>query len=341
MKKINIWKRSVFGVASLSLLVAAIVLSVGFHQIVYAAEIKQPAQRTFKSPEDAVQSLINALRQNDTKELLVIFGSQGGKIISSVDKVADKIERENFVNAYEEMNKLKYETDKKVILVIGATEFPFAVPIVKKNGNWIFDSKAGKEEVVNRRIGRNELNTIKTCLAYVDAQREYATEDRDGDNKFDYAQKFLSSPGKKDGLYYKTREGYEASPLGPFIAQAASEGYAPKKPGAKHLPYHGYIYKILKRQGKNAPGGAYEYVIRGRMIGGFALVAYPADYGASGVMTFIVNHDGVVYQKDLGKKTGHIAGAMTQYNPDKTWMKIEDISSKNQEVPDKEEKKSN
>jgi hypothetical protein len=183
---------------------------------------------------------------------------------------------------------------------------------------------AGKEELLNRRIGRNELNTIQTCLAMVDAQREYAMKDRDSDKVREYAQKFMSTKGKKDGLYWEVKEGEKQSPLGSLAAQAVQEGYASKKPGDKPSPYHGYFYRILKAQGKNAPGGAYDYVVNGNMIGGFALVAYPAEYGASGIMTFVVNHDGVVYEKDLGKETGKIAKAMTKFDPDKTWKKVEE-----------------
>jgi len=281
-------------------------------------------QKTFKTPEEAAKSLADALRSNNTKELLAIFGTAGKGIISSGDKVADKAESERFVKNYEEMNKLEKETDKKVILVVGNQEWPFPIPMVKKGETWVFDTKAGNEELLNRRIGRNELNTIQTCLAYVDAQREYAMKDRDSDKLLEYAQKFWSAPGKKDGLYWKTKEGEEQSPFGPLAAQAVQEGYASRKPGDKPMPYHGYFYRILKAQGKNAPGGAYDYVVRGKMIGGFALVAFPAEYGASGIMTFIVNHDGVVYQKDLGKETGKIAKAMTKFDPDKTWKKVEE-----------------
>jgi hypothetical protein len=196
--------------------------------------------------------------------------------------------------------------------------------MVKKGETWVFDTKAGNEELLNRRIGRNELNTIQTCLAMVDAQREYAMKDRDSDKLLEYAQKFWSTPGKKDGLYWEAKEGEAQSPLGALAARAVGEGYASRKPGDKPMPYHGYFYRILKAQGKNAPGGAYDYVVKGKMIGGFALVAFPAEYGASGIMTFIVNHDGVVYQKDLGKETGKIAKAMTKFDPDKTWKKAEE-----------------
>jgi len=320
MEKLNLLKRRAFLAASLFVLFVA----VGVYQSVFAAEVKQIVQKTFKSPEVAAKSLADALRSNDTKELLAIFGPAGKEIISSGDEVADQAARERFVKAYEEMNKLEKETDKKVILIVGNHEWPFPTPIVKKGETWIFDTMAGKEELLNRRIGRNELNTIQTCLAYVDAQREYAMKDRDSDKLREYAQKFGSTKGKKDGLYWEAREGEEQSPLGPLAAEAVREGYGGRKPGDNPAPYHGYFYRILKSQGKDAPGGAFDYVVNGKMIGGFALVAYPAEYGNSGVMTFIVNHDGMVYQKDLGKETGKIASAMTKYDPDKTWKKVEE-----------------
>jgi hypothetical protein len=281
-------------------------------------------QKTFKTPEEAVKGLMNAVKSDDTKELLAIFGPAGKEIISSGDKVADKRGEEVFVKDYEEMSRLERETDKKVTLVVGNRQWPFPIPIVKKGETWVFDTKAGKEELLNRRIGRNELDTIQTCLAIVDAEREYAMKDRDSNKLREYAQKFWSTPGKKDGLYWEAKEGEEQSPLGPLAARAVEEGYKGRKPGDKPMPYHGYFYRMLKAQGKNAPGGAYDYVVRGKMIGGFALVAFPAEYGASGIMTFIVNHDGVVYEKDLGKETGKIAKAMTKFDPDKTWKKVEE-----------------
>jgi len=211
---------------------------------------------------------------------------------------------------------------------VGKDDFPFPIPIVKKGQLWFFDTQAGKEEILNRRIGRNELSTIQACLAYVDAQREYARRDREAGSLMEYAQRFASSPGKKDGLYWETKEGESPSPLGPLVAQAVKEGYKKKEDekqakGQTLIPYHGYYYKILKAQGNNAPGGAYDYVVKGKMIGGFAMVAYPAQYGVSGVMTFVVNHDGVVYEKDLGKETEKIASAMKKFDPDKTWKKAE------------------
>ena len=305
-----------------AIIVAALMIA-GFYQMGIAADVKQVKQKSFQAPEEAAKALFEALRAGDMKELLAIFGPAGKEVISSGDEVADKAGRERFVKAYEAMNKLEKETDKKVTLLIGKNEWPFPIPIVKKGETWAFDTLAGKEEMLNRRIGKNELHAVKVCLAYVDAQREYALKDRDGDGLLDYAQKFGSTKGKKDGLYWEAKEGEEQSPLGPLAARAVKEGYTGRKPGDNPVPYHGYFYKILKAQSKNAPGGAYDYLVKGRMIGGFALVAYPAEYGNSGVMTFIVNHDGVVYEKDLGRETTKIAGTMTKYDPDKTWKKLE------------------
>jgi len=281
-------------------------------------------QKTFKTPEEAVNSLMDAVRVNDTKELLAIFGPGGKDLISSGDEVADRTTRGRFVKDYEETNKLLRETDNKVTLIVGKEDWPFPIPIVKVGESWRYDTKAGKEELLNRQIGRNELNTIQVCLAMVDAQREYALKDRDGDNLLEYAQKFRSAKGKKDGLYWEVKEGETQSPLGPLAAKAVEEGYGGGKVSDKPIPYYGYFYKILKAQGKNAPGGAYDYVVRGKMIGGFAFIAYPSQYGISGVMTFIVNHDGVVYQKDLGRDTEKIASTMKKFDPDKTWNKVEE-----------------
>ena len=318
---INIWnqkKRSKCRVGFA--IIAAVMMLVGFYQSAFAADAKQ---KSFKSPEEAVKALSDTVKGDDTKALLTIFGPAGKELIFSGDEVADKAGRDRFVKAYEEMNKLVSKNDKKVILHVGNEDWPFAIPIVKEGEDWFFDTKAGKEEILNRRIGRNELNAIQVCLAHVDAQREYVLKDRDGDKLLEYAQKFKSGEGKKDGLYWEAKEGEEQSPLGPLVAKAAKEGYTGKKSGDKPSPYHGYRYKILKAQGKNAPGGAYDYVVKGKMIGGFALVAYPAEYGNSGVMTFIVNQDGVVYEKDLGKDIEKIATAMKKFDPDKTWKKVE------------------
>ena len=242
------WK----GLYGLVIIFAVTLISFGSYQRADAQH------KTFKSPEDSVKSLIEAVRVNNTKEVLAIFGPEGKEIISTGDKVQDRATGERFIKAYDEMNRLEKETDSKVILVLGNEEWPFPIPIVKKGETWFFDTKAGKEELLNRRIGRNELNTIQTCLAYVDAQREYALKDQDGDGLLAYAQKFWSTKGKKDGLYWEAKEGEEQSPMGPGAARAVKEGYRPRQPGDKPMPFHGYFYRILKAQGKNAPGGTYD-----------------------------------------------------------------------------------
>jgi hypothetical protein len=312
--KMEITNKKSKGFGGFVILLAASLILFGSYQKADAQ------QKTFKNPEEAVKSMIDALKAHDTKELLAIFGAAAKDLISSGDEVADRTTRERFVKDYEETNKLLRETDRKMTLIVGKEEWPFPIPIVKVGENWRFDTKAGKEELLNRQIGRNELNTIQVCLAIVDAQREYALRNR-GSGLYEYAQRFVSTEGKKDGLYWKAKEGEEQSPLGPLAARAVMEGYSGKKSAGKAVPYHGYIYKMLKAQGKNAAGGAYDYVVNGKMIGGFALVAYPAEYGVSGVMTFIVNHDGVVYQKDLKRNTEKIASAMKKFDPDKTWKK--------------------
>jgi hypothetical protein len=281
------------------------------------------AQRQFATPEEAAQALADAARTGDQKTMLAIFGPGGNGLVWSGDAVADRNGRERFVKAYDE----KHSFDAgggKVVLDVGNDNYPFPIPIVPDGPAWRFDTAAGKEEIIDRRIGRNELYTIQTSLAYVDAQREYYTRDPDHDGLLQFAQKFASAPGKKDGLYWPTKEGETPSPLGPLVAKARGEGYSKKS--AAPVPYWGYYYRILNAQGKDAPGGAYSYLAHGRMMGGFALVAYPAQYGVSGVMTFIVNQDGVVYQKDLGPKTASIALAMKEFNPDSTWTKVSPTS---------------
>ena len=286
----------------------------------HAAALKQ---RGFASPEDAVKALVDALKSKDTKALSALFGPGSKDLVFSGDPVADKTRRERFVSYFEEKNRLEEVSADKVVLHVGDDDWPFPIPVVKRGNTWRFDPKEGREEILARRIGRNELSVIQVCLAYVDAQREYASKDRNGDGLLEYAQRFGSTPGKHDGLYWKAKEGEEESPLGPLAAEAVREGYSGKKSADKPIPYKGYYYKILKRQGKDAPGGAYSYVANGKMIGGFAMVAYPATYGSSGIMTFLVNHDGIVYQKDLGKRTEAIAAKMTLFNPDKTWKKVD------------------
>ncbi len=283
---------------------------------------RSPDQGNYRSPEDAVKALVEALSANDEKKLIAIFGPGGKQLISSGDEVADSAGRERFLQAYQEKNRLVEVDSKKVVLEIGNDAWPFPIPIKKIGKDWRFSAREGRTELLNRRIGKNELSAIQVCLAYVDAQREYASKDRNGDGVLEYAQRFLSDPGKKDGLYWETKEGEEQSPLGPLVGEAKKAGYK-KKPGNQPTPYHGYFYKILLAQGNSAPRGAYNYVINGRMEGGFAMVAYPAGYGSSGIKTFIISHDGVVYEKDLGKETASISQGMKQFNPDSSWRKVE------------------
>jgi hypothetical protein len=263
---------------------------------------------------------VEAVRLDDQSALLAILGPGGSKLVTSGDPVADKQSRERFIAAYDEANRLVIEIDTKATLVIGKDEWPMPIPLVKSNDGWRFDTRQGEKEILARRIGRNELSAIQVCLAIVDAQREFVAMDRNKDGILEYAQKFVSSPGKHDGLFWQNEAEEPLSPLGPLLVAATSEGYAPSA-SEPLAPYHGYFYKILTRQGKNAPGGAYDYLVKGKLIGGFAVVAYPARYGASGIMTFIVNQDGVVYQKDLGKHTAAMASKMTEFNPDPSWKR--------------------
>jgi len=266
-----------------------------------------------------MKALVGAAEARDPKMVLAILGPEGKDILSSGDAVADKADVDLFIANCKE--KMEFVKDKdRAWVIIGNDNIPFAIPIVKKGDGWVFDSKAGKEEILNRRVGRNELDTIEVCQGYVEAQREYAITDRELDGIIQYAQKFFSDPGRRNGLYWDAAEDEGPSPMGFFAAEAADEGYR-RKEGGQPTPFHGYYFKILKAQGKNAPGGAYNYVIHGHMVAGFALVAWPASYGNSGVMTFIVNQNGIVYEKNLGPKTAQIAKAMTRYNPDKTWRK--------------------
>jgi hypothetical protein len=290
----------------------------GLHAASFAASA--PQQKTFPSAADAVKAAISAAKSNDDKELLAIFGAPAKELILSGDPVADKQRRAQFIKAFDEKNRLVVEGDNTV-LVIGKDEWPFPIPLVKKDDAWVFDTVKGREEVLNRRIGDNELSAIKVSLAYFDSQREYAQKDRDGDGLLEYAQKFRSDSGKKNGLFWEAKTGEEVSPLGSFAVRAAKEGYV-KAQADKPAPYYGYYYRILSAQGKDAPGGAYSYLVKGNMIGGFALVAYPAEYGNSGVVSFIVNHSGKVFQKDLGKNTASAATTMKEYNPDSTWSEV-------------------
>jgi Protein of unknown function (DUF2950) len=293
----------------------ALAIVIGLHGSVFAAA----GQKSFESLDDAVKALVGAFRAADRKALVEILGPKGAPIVWSGDDVADRAAFQRFVAAYDRAHRLE-GGGGKVVLYVGDDDYPLAIPLVPDGPRWFWDTDAGDEELLYRRIGRNELSTIQTCLAYVDAQREYYSRDR-GAGILEYARHLESTKGKRDGLYWPTRPGERPSPLGPLVAEARAAGYTKPEPG-KRMPYRGYLYRLLLAQGPDAPGGAYDFVVKGHMIGGFALVAFPATYGSSGIMTFIVSHDGVVSQKDLGPKTAQLANAMKTYNPDKTWTKV-------------------
>ena len=279
------------------------------------------AQEDYKTPQDAVDALVATARSGDQKAALDVLGRDGQDIISSGDKVSDDAIRARFVASYDKKHQVAMsDEDKRATLVIGDNDYPFPIPIIRnKNSTWSWDTAAGREEILYRRIGHNELDAIQTCLAYVDAQDDYAAKDR-GAGAGVYAQRFISTDGKTDGLYWPTTQGQEESPLGSLFATASAQGY---HAGSGRSPYHGYYYKILTQQGRDAVGGAADYIVNGKMIGGFAMIAYPAEYRNSGVMTFIVNYSGAVFQKDLGPDTAKLAEAITSFNPDPTWTKVD------------------
>jgi len=301
---------------ALSCLVTVAVFMLAVVSVSQAESIKQ---KSFHSPEEAVASLVTAVRAHDLSEMLAILGPGSKELISSGDEASDRTGREKFLKAYHEKNTLQRKSADTMILCVGTDNWPMPIPIVKKGSTWGFDTQKGRREILNRRIGRNELHVLEVLHAYVDAQHEYATKDCGGGGKVEFAQRLISTEGKHDGLYWEAKEGEEESPLGPLVALAAKEGYA--NPNLQ--PFHGYYFKILKGQGKHADGGAYNYVIKGKMILGFAIIAYPAEYGNSGVMTFMVNQQGIIYQKNLGKDTKRTAEATKIFNPDKTWIKVE------------------
>jgi hypothetical protein len=275
------------------------------------------AQEGFKTPDEAVAALIGAAKAADRPGLMRVLGPGSAEIVSSGDAVADASARKRVLDAYDAKHQVVMESADKAVLIIGNEDWPFPIPLVRKDGSWQFDTAAGRDEILFRRIGRNELSAIQAGLAYVDAQQEYAEKGVAGNGV--YAQRIVSRPGTKDGLYWPKQSGADDSPLGELVATATAEGY---RVGQQRVPYHGYYFKILTRQGPNASGGALDYVVRGNMIGGFALVAYPAEYGNSGVMTFLVNHQGIVFEKDLGASTARVAGGMTAFNPDNTWQRV-------------------
>jgi len=280
-------------------------------------------QKLFSTPEDALKGLVEAVKIRDKAALDQIFGPSSKDLLSG-DAVQDAAESEEFSKHVAEKTSLVKESDSKVIISIGNENWPFPIPLVKTNGQWFFDTEAGKEEILNRRIGEDEFTAILVCHTYVKAQREYVLKDWDGDGILAYAQKLRSDPGKKNGLFWRHAPGEPASPLGELVAQARMAGYKKEKSLFKEqpIPFHGYYFKTLTRQGKNAPGGKYNYIINGNMVGGFALVAFPSNWGKSGVMTFIVNQQGKVYQKNLGPDTLKMAQDVDTYDPDKTWTPV-------------------
>jgi Protein of unknown function (DUF2950) len=279
------------------------------------------AQQSYSSPEDAAAALAAAVKSGPG-DILKVLGKAAEDIVSSGDDVADADIRQRFTSMYDAKHSIKAEGNKKAMLMMGSDDFPFPIPLVNTRGGWQFDTDQGRIEVLYRRIGRNELEAIQTALAYVDAQNEYADKDR-GEGVGVYAQRIVSTPGKKDGLFW--RDDSDPSPLGALAAEASAEGY--KVRGGAPTPYHGYYFRVLKGQGSNAPGGALNYVVKDKMIGGFALIAYPAEYGNSGVMTFMVNHAGTVYQKDLGPRTEFIAQRTMLFDPDQTWKKVDGVAT--------------
>lgn len=324
-----------------ALLTVIFFLALIFFGVTPAAHAQAPAQSTYSSPDEAMQALVTAVKAKDRSPLAAIFGPDHEQLLSG-DDVEDINDLDDFAEAVSESAQLQKVSDSKYTMVVGKNNYPMPIPIVEKDGKWLFDTKAGLDEVLNRRIGENELSAINTCRAYAIAQWEYFTEaDWDHDGVAEYAQKFLSSPGQHNGLYWETAEDEKPSPLGKLIAAAREEGYGPKPrsssapdkavksasekeaPAHPRAPYHGYYFKILKSQGPHAPGGKYSYIINGNMIAGYALIAFPDKWGNSGVMAFIINQQGRVYQKNLGPDTAKLAAAITEYDPDPTWKLVE------------------
>lgn len=278
------------------------------------------AQREFASPDEAVEALVGATRADQVENLLAILGPRGTKLVHSGDPIADRDGRERFIAAYDQAHRLEYDGSKQAVLLVGSEDWPLPIPLVHDGGGWRFDTRSGEQQIIDRRVGRNELNVIEVCRAYVQAQREYADLQASGGGERQYAQRFMSRPGQRDGLYWPVTGEEAESPLGPLVAQARAEGYVSGSGGGKPHPYYGYYYRILTRQGAHASGGARNYVAAdGRMSGGFALLAYPAAYGDSGIMTFIVNQNGIVREKNLGPHSARLARAIEEYDPDASW----------------------
>ena len=317
------WRALPVCLTGVALLIAALAV-----QDCQAAALRQ---KFFPSPDQAVQALVEASDADDLKAMLAILGPGSRELVASGDSVADNAGREKFVAAYEQKHSLEARTPSTMILHIGADDWSMPIPIVKKGNSWGFDIGKGKKEILNRRIGRNELQVIEVIDDYVEAQHEFASKDCSGAGKVEFAQRIISTPGKHDGLYWEAKDGEQRSPLGPLIARAAREGYTTSDGNLS--PFHGYHFKILTGQGNNADGGTYQYVVKGKMILGFGLIAYPAKYGNSGVMTFVVNQAGTIYEKNFGKETRRIAEAIAVFNPDKSWKKVKRQEVSGQIIP--------
>ena len=315
---LSIWPATrKIGVITQLILLAVVISFLGCNRV------SKPSLTTFSSPDEAGKGLLDAAKGGDQNALLPIFGPDSKDIVFSGDAVQDKAAVGAFVNGYDQMHRWRKMPDGSQVLLIGAQNFPFPIPLKKNDsGQWFFDTAAGKEEVLRRRIGRNELAVIDVCGALADAQADYYSRRHEDGSTKQFALKFISDPGKQNGLYWESPDGQPKSPLGPLLAYATSEGYSAKP--ASHQSFHGYYFHMLSRQGSNAPGGAKDYVINGRMVDGFAFVAYPAEYGNSGVVTFIMNQDGVLLQKDLGTATTQTASAMTEFNPDSSWSVVQE-----------------
>lgn len=280
------------------------------------------AQTRFTTAQEAVEALVAATRTGASIALTRILGPGGAALVHSGDPVADRAARARFIAAYDHEHQLEPRGPDRMELIVGADHWPMPIPIVRTASGWEFDTAAGRREILDRRIGRDELAAIEVCRAYVEAQRAYAEQLAEAGKQRAYAQHFISRRGRHDGLYWPTRGAEPQSPLGPLVAQARASGYTPGKARGRHHPYYGYYFRILTAQGPRAPGGAHSYVIKGRMTGGFALLAYPATYGDSGIMTFIVDRDGIVFQRNFGPHTAAIAAKIRAYDPDANWNPI-------------------
>ncbi|SDE44185.1 DUF2950 domain-containing protein [Paraburkholderia lycopersici] len=307
--------------ASFPRCVARVIAAVTVTAAGFAMSADASAQRAFRSPDEAAAALAAAWQGGSTESLLEIFGPQGEKLVRSGDPIAERLARERLASAYAEQHLLEAESDGKAQIVLGKNAWPYPVPLVKRRDGWVFDVKAGSEQILERRIGRNELDAIAVCGAYVRAQYDYAARDPAGTGLHEYARKVASTQGQHDGLYWPVSGDSPESPLGPLVATAEAQGYGAAS-AAGQTPFHGYYYRILTRQGVHAAGGARDYFVDGHLTGGFALLAFPARYGDSGVMTFIVNESGIVFERNLGLDTASVAAHITQFDPDRSWKVV-------------------